>query len=97
MSDIERVIAERAEDDGQYAIAYALLKVANQLKWLGTGDAAGPMGAIEFLAVRVGEKLQEGLSEVAEAVRDASPSAPMDDTFVALGEIADATKNRPTL
>jgi hypothetical protein len=47
--DLDSIIAERAEDDGHYAIAYALLRVANQLKWLGTGDAATTMGAIERL------------------------------------------------
>lgn len=51
---------------GQYAIAYALLllasatdRVATQLKYLGTGDAATMMGAIEFLATHLGEQIKE--------------------------------------
>jgi hypothetical protein len=55
--ELERLIAEKAEDDGQYAVAYALLSVAYQLKCLGTGDAATTMGAIELLGTHVGEKL----------------------------------------
>jgi hypothetical protein len=54
--ELERLIAEKAEDDGQYEVAYALLSVAYQLKCLGTGDATA-MGAIEFLGTHVGEKL----------------------------------------
>jgi hypothetical protein len=40
-------IKEKAETDGRYAIAWGLLCVATQLKWLGTGDAASTMGAVE--------------------------------------------------
>jgi hypothetical protein len=50
---------------------YALLKLtkatqdcAVHLKYLGVGDAASTMGAVEFLAIRV----NEGLSSVAEAL-----------------------------
>lgn len=53
---------------GQYAIAYAVLRlaaatesVALQLKYLGTGDAGTTMGAIEFLATHLGEKLKEAV------------------------------------
>jgi len=66
---LDRIITERAEDNGAYAIAYALLRVADQLKWLGTGDAATTMGAIEM----VGAELQgvgNALNAIAEAIGD---------------------------
>ena len=56
---------ERAEEgDGAYAIARALLDVATQLKYLGVGNAATQMGAIELLAMEV----KEGTGRIAEAV-----------------------------
>ena len=55
---------ERAEDDGQYAIARALLDLATQLKYLGVGNAATQMGAIELLAMEV----KEGTGRIAEAL-----------------------------
>lgn len=58
------VIEEKARTDGSFAIAYALLRVANaqadtatHLKYLGNGDAATPMGAIEAFGAHIGEKL----------------------------------------
>lgn len=61
------------EGGGDYAIAAALLEVAEQqgrvataLKYLGTGDAASTMGAIEFLAVAV----REGSKAIASAQTD---------------------------
>ena len=55
---------ERADEDGQYAIARALLDVAIQLKYLGVGNAATQMGAIEVLAMEV----KEGTARMAEAM-----------------------------
>jgi hypothetical protein len=52
---------ERAKQDGTYAIAIALQEVASALRMLGTWNAATEMGAIEFLAVHIGEKI-EGLT-----------------------------------
>ena len=69
-TDLQDYIRESARDDGQYAIAYALLQLATQVKYLGGGDNASTMGAVEFLAVRLGEKLDE----VAAALRDVARS-----------------------
>jgi hypothetical protein len=38
-SGIDEIIRKRALVDGNYAIAYALLQVAEQMKRLGSGDA----------------------------------------------------------
>jgi hypothetical protein len=40
-----------------YAVAIALSNVAYQLKYLGNGDAATQMGAIEALGKHLGESL----------------------------------------
>ena len=63
--EIEQSIAVSASSEGEYAIAYAILKladacqsVATQLKYLGTGDAATTMGAIEYLATEIKEGLR---------------------------------------
>lgn len=62
-----------ASDGAGYAIAAALLVLADKqdrtatwLKHLGTGDAAGTMGAIEFL----GTVIAKGLKAVASAQSD---------------------------
>ena len=54
--EIEQSIASSAATESGYAIAYAILKladacqsVATQLKYLGTGDAGTTMGAVEYL------------------------------------------------
>jgi hypothetical protein len=61
------------DDDSEYAtLASAIRSVASQLKWLGTGDASTPFGAIEALCVEVdeaGQRIADGLSGVAEAIR----------------------------
>jgi hypothetical protein len=79
MLELERIIADRAEHDGSYAIAYALLRVADQLKWLGNGDAATTMGAIEAHGLWMGERLdrlsgaiEDGCRMLADAI-DAEP------------------------
>jgi hypothetical protein len=48
--------------------AERLGEIGTQLKYLGTGDAATTMGAIEFLASRIGDAIEEGLSEVARKI-----------------------------
>jgi hypothetical protein len=45
-----------------------LSEIGVHLKYLGTGDAATTMGAIEFLASHLGEKLSEAASKIADAV-----------------------------
>ena len=41
------------EGGGLYAVAYALMSIAYQIKYLGNGNAATQMGAIENLAKEV--------------------------------------------
>lgn len=62
--------------DGRFAIAYALLELAEAqrscatwLKYLGNGDAATSMGALEALGVHVGEQLNRVATAISE-VRD---------------------------
>lgn len=70
---IHDIFEEKARaGDGQFAIAFALLEIAQQqkacayqLERLGIGNAATPMGAIELLS----KGLNEGASEIAEAIR----------------------------
>ncbi len=59
--------------DGQFAIAYAQAMVAEagadiayQVKFLGNGDAASNMGAIEAL----GKVMLEGMAELSGAIGD---------------------------
>jgi methyl-accepting chemotaxis protein len=73
-------------DDDQ--IAKAIETLAVHVKYLGVGDAATTMGAIEYLATKVGEsghEIARGLGNLAEAVQEAAS---------ALGEIADAVKEK---
>jgi hypothetical protein len=64
LEHIRDLCEEKAYEDGLYAIAFALLKVADaqsslatQVSNLGTGNATTSMGAIEFLTTHIGEKL----------------------------------------
>jgi hypothetical protein len=65
MTEIEDLFEAKArKGDGLFAIAFALLRladaqraIATHIKYLGTGDAATTMGAIEFLGAHIGEKL----------------------------------------
>ena len=64
-SELFNHIMERAEEDSGYAIAYALLELTIELKWLGHGDAVPTMGALEFVAVKLGE-LASAVNNIAE-------------------------------
>lgn len=55
--DLYDFIRESARDDGHFAIAYALLRLATQVKYLGGGDNASQMGAVEYLATRLDDQL----------------------------------------
>lgn len=66
LADLAQDIRDRCgdADPGAILVAAALLilaqaqdRTASQLKWLGTGDAATTMGAIEALTVHLGEKI----------------------------------------
>jgi hypothetical protein len=48
--------------------AERLSEIGTHLKYLGTGDAATTMGAIEFLASRIGEAITEGSSELGSRI-----------------------------
>ncbi len=56
--------AAHGVERGLYAIAIALTDVAYQIRSLGNGDAASPMGAIEALSVQI----REGLDGIAMAM-----------------------------
>jgi hypothetical protein len=62
--EIEQHFLGQAATDPGYAIAYALLRladaqrhVATQIKFLGNGDATTKHGAIEAFGMHLGEKL----------------------------------------
>ena len=69
-------------------IADAIKTLATHVKYLGVGDAATTMGAIEYLAAKVkggNVEIAEALNGLAGAVRE---------VVGALGEIADAVKEK---
>ena len=77
--EIEETIADKAQSDGHYAIAFAILQltktqetIAKRLSDLGVGNASTQMGAIELLGLAVkeaGESIGSGLSEITEEMR----------------------------
>lgn len=63
--------AAEAHPNGPAAVAYAIMLLADEmanvafwLKYLGTGDAATPMGAIEFL----GKTFEDRLAPIGDAL-----------------------------
>ena len=80
---IEDLIEEKARADSGYAVAFALLRLADvqrrlvvEVNRLGNADAATPMGAIELLGKTVGEKMEmmgEGLDAIAAALQGTEP------------------------
>jgi hypothetical protein len=71
---LDDIIAEKAENEGAYAVAHALLRVAAALKALGNADAATPMGAMEALGdiiYRTGEEIAASLDSIAAKLPDA--------------------------
>ena len=75
---IKDLCGQKARDgDGTFAIAYVLLALADEqaataraLHWLGSGDAATKMGAIEYLGAQV-EKGADTLAHAIEGAADA--------------------------
>lgn len=62
---ISELIEDKARTDAGYAIAFALMKLARAqedvavgIKYLGNGDAATTMGAIEAFSVSLSESLE---------------------------------------
>jgi hypothetical protein len=62
-------IEEMADEDGQYAIAWALLQVADAIHKLGLNDAGTPMGAVEAFIKMWAEKMDE-LTEAIRLIAD---------------------------
>lgn len=52
--------------DALFDIADALRAVAHQIKYLGNGDAATPMGAIEAYGKHIGEKLDDLIAAIGD-------------------------------
>lgn len=77
-TQIRNLFEERAGGgEGLFAIAFALLELASaqesvaiHLKYLGNGDAATTMGAIEAFGKHIGEKLDDLTTAIAEASKD---------------------------
>jgi hypothetical protein len=73
---IQDICEDKARNgDGLFAIAYALLEIADaqnsmsvHLKNLGNADASTPFGAIEGLAMHIGEKLDAFATTLAAAI-----------------------------
>ena len=68
-TDEEMTIVKNVRLDPQWAIAYAILKLSHavtdcsvQLKYLGNGDAATQMGAIEALSTTIGEQMNRAVA-----------------------------------
>jgi len=73
MRSLDSEVEEQLEDGnavaaGLFAIAAQLQLVAVQLKYLGNGDAATTMGAIEALGMHLGEKLEAAGQVIASAI-----------------------------
>jgi hypothetical protein len=71
---LKEFIELKARSDSGYAIAYALLRVADgqqsvaaALRMLGLADAATPMGAVEYLATEV-HNVASALSDIGTAI-----------------------------
>jgi hypothetical protein len=68
-----RRAADRGDSQaGLFAVADMLAGIALQLKYLGTGNAGSTMGALEFVATHLGEKLDR-LSGAINELGDTMP------------------------
>lgn len=90
LRDVEEAIDNQAHREPGFAIAYALLRIADaqesvavQLKYLGNGDAATTMGAIEAFGMHIGQRIDHltevlgnALENLAEAVTPEAPDTP---------------------
>lgn len=70
-NELDDIIVGRAVNNGSYAIAYALLRVAEalegcsfHLKMIGTGDAATMQGGLELVA----QEIKNGSEAIASAM-----------------------------
>jgi hypothetical protein len=63
---------EKADSDGLYAIALAILALQRSIDRLGNADAATPMGALEAYGAHMGEKidvLASAVQDIADTMR----------------------------
>ena len=74
--ELEQFIEQSAKANATYAVAYALLRLAEaqadtavHLKYLGVGDAGTTMGAVEYLAVELSSKLEK-LADAADKIAE---------------------------
>lgn len=84
MNEWEREVKEqlKAGNDiaaGLFAIAAELRSVGVHLKYLGNGDAATTMGAIEALGVHLGEKINDAGNAVAGALSEIAMNVERDE------------------
>lgn len=70
---------DRAAKDAGYAIAFAIIRLADatqnlstNVKFLGNGDASTSMGAIEAYGLHIGEKLDHICDAIAAASESSS-------------------------
>lgn len=73
MHDLEEEMKDQLKQGnataaGLFAIAAQLQTLAVHLKYLGVGDAATTMGAIEYLGVHLGEKLDVAGQAIVAAI-----------------------------
>jgi len=68
MTELDKRIEGNAAVEPRWAIAYAILRLSHavtdcsvQLKYLGNGDAATQMGAIEALSATIGEQMNRAV------------------------------------
>ena len=104
-SRLKEHFAAKAADDPGFAIAYALLELAEaqrntatHLKYLGVGDAGTTMGAIEYLATQIRDgvdRLACAVESLIELLRSDHPlqGQTLDGIEGALSSIADAIED----
>jgi hypothetical protein len=63
-------IRNKAVKDSNFAIAYALLQVAYQIKYLGNGSAGSTMGALEYVGTKI-EEAADALKAIGYAIENA--------------------------
>jgi hypothetical protein len=63
-------IRDQAMKDGNFAIAYALLKVAYQIQYLGNGNSSTTMGALEYVSTKI-EDVASALKQIGYAIENA--------------------------
>ncbi|TGD97654.1 hypothetical protein [Methylobacterium nonmethylotrophicum] len=76
---IDDIIREKAAEDGQFAIAYAIQQLAHQLYRLGIGSASTDVGALEYVGGQVG-KVADALNKVSLSMGEVATVRPPDES-----------------